>query len=83
MGWVKTKTKKKKEQDIRVCLTIRKHIRPVSSNENKSAQAYQQSQGHLAEPLYTVQTPNKMVSQWKQTADCKTIAAERNGSNTK
>ena len=25
----------------------------------------------------TVQTPNKMESQWKQTADCKTIIAER------
>ena len=45
--------------------------------QKKSAKAHQQSERNLAEPLYTVQTPNKMESQRKQTADSKTIAAER------
>lgn len=45
--------------------------------QKKSAKAHQQSEGNLAEPLYTLQTPNKMESQRKQTADSKTIAAER------
>jgi len=55
----------------------RKQIHPVSKNVKKSAEAYQQSKGNFSEPLYTIQTPNKMGSQWKQTADSKTIAAER------
>jgi len=57
-------------------LPIRHSASPFKCKEI-SIYAYQQREGSLAEPLYAVQTPNKMESRRKRTADSKTIAAER------